>query len=84
MRPFPALLVAAALFPAGTALAADVPKPAEEARICKTERSLSSRIVRQVCKTAAEWKNDSVDARNKLKMSPKSQTTEAFKAPSGQ
>ncbi len=67
-----------------TALAADVPKSAGDARICKTERSISSRVVREVCKTAAEWRNESADARNKLKLGPKSQTTEAFKAPTGQ
>lgn len=77
-------LVAAALWPAGTALAADNPKPAENAKICKTERSLSSRIVRETCKTAAEWRNGRVDDRDKLKLGPKSQITDAFKPPAGQ
>lgn len=84
MRSIPTLLAAATLFPACSTLAAGVPKPAKEEKVCKTERSLSSRIVRHVCKTAAEWKNESMDARNKLKMVPKAQTSEAFKPPLGQ
>ena len=84
MRLLPMVLAAAALSAAGTAPAADPPKSADDVRICKTERSISSRIVREVCKTAAEWRNDSVAARNKLKMGPKSQITEAFKPPAGQ
>ncbi len=84
MRAFRMLLAAAAFSTAGTAIAADVPKAVDDKRICKTERSVSSRIVRQTCKTAAEWRQESLDARNKLKLGAKSQTTEAFKPPAGQ
>jgi hypothetical protein len=77
-----------ALSCAGAAVAAEAPKPAEVVvvttnakPVCKSERSLSSRVVKRTCKTAAEWHRDSLDARNKLKLGAKSQTTEAFKRP---
>ena len=80
-----------ALLGAGAAVAAEAPKGAEEVvvttdakPVCKSERSLSSRVVKRTCKTAAEWERESLAARNKLKLGAKSQTTEAFKAPTGQ
>ena len=81
MRSIRILLAAAALWPAAHVLAAEALKAAEGKRVCKTERSISSRIVKQTCKTEAEWRLDSLEARNKLKLGAKSQTTEAFKAP---
>lgn len=81
-----------ALLCAGAVVAAETPKPNEvvvvksvaDKPVCKSERSLSSRVVKRTCKTAAEWERDSLAARNKLKLGAKSQTTEAFKSPTGQ
>ncbi|HET7708819.1 MAG TPA: hypothetical protein VFK50_04695 [Sphingomicrobium sp.] len=84
MRFLLSLLVATAVSPAITVVAPKTPEPGANAQVCKTQRSLSSRVVKRVCKTAAEWRNESMAARNKLKLGPKSQTTEVFKPPAGQ
>ena len=85
-------LASLALVCAAATVAAETPKPtevvvvrsAEDRPVCKTERGLSSRVVKRTCKTAGEWERDSLAARNKLKLGAKSQTTEAFKSPDGQ
>jgi hypothetical protein len=84
------LLAMAAVLSAGAAFAAEVPKAdddpntVEVKRVCRTERSTGSRVVKRVCKTAAEQGKDDREAWIKLKMAPKSQTTEAFKPPVSQ
>jgi hypothetical protein len=84
MRFILTLLVATAVSPAITVVAPKAPETGENAQVCKTQRSLSSRVVKRTCKTAAEWRNESMAARNKLKLGPKSQTTEVFKPPINQ
>lgn len=74
----------AAVVCAGAAIAGEPPKANEDKPVCKSERSLSSRVVKRVCKSASELRADSEAARNKLKLGAKSQTTEAFKSPTGQ
>ena len=61
-----------------------VEAPAKEAKVCRTERSTGSRVVKQVCKSAAEQKKDDQDARNKLGMGNRSnRPPEAFTPPTG-
>ncbi len=52
--------VAATLLAGGTAVAADgaqpkPAKPAKEKKICKSDRTSTSRIPKKICKTQAEW-----------------------------
>ena len=59
-------------------------KPVQEKKICTTKRDTGSRVVRQVCKTAAERQKDAEDAKNKLNMGNRSnRPPDAFKAPTG-
>ena len=59
-------------------------KPAEE-QVCRTVRETGSRRVKNVCKTAAQQKQDDLDARNKLGLGNRTnRPTEAFKPPTGQ
>ena len=86
-------LVVAALMASSEVIAADVPMAAtvpiegskanEDKPICRTERSLSSRVVKRVCKTSAERRQEELDARNKVRLGSgrKGQPTDAFKSP---
>jgi len=59
-------------------------RPAPEKKICTTQRDTGSRVVKQVCKTAAEREKDAEDARNRLNMGNRStRPPDAFKAPAG-
>lgn len=55
LRIFTGLMAVSAL--STTALAANdqAPKPKKEPKICRAERVTGTRMVPQVCKTAAEW-----------------------------
>jgi hypothetical protein len=80
-------------FVASNAFAADVPmaatvpvevqKAGEDKPMCRTERSLGSRVVKRVCKTAAERQKEELDARTNIKLGGgrKGQPTDAFKRP---
>ena len=87
------LFMVVALMGSSEAMGADVPmaatvpveglETAEDKPVCRTERSLSSRVVKRVCKTSAERKQEEIDARNKVRLGSgrKGQTTDAFKSP---
>jgi hypothetical protein len=60
-------------------------RPAEEKKVCRSVRETGSRMVKQVCKTATQQKQDEQDARNKLGLGNRSNNPpETFKAPTGQ
>lgn len=74
---------------AGAALAQETPieviAPPAEKKVCKSERSISSRVVKRTCKTPTEWQRDSLDARNRLKLGNANRAApEAFKPPAAQ
>lgn len=64
------------------------PAPATEVQevkvTCRTERVTGTRMVKRTCRTPQQQQQADVDARNKLRLGTQVQTTEAFKAPSGQ
>lgn len=58
--------------------------PAEEKKICRTERSTGSRVVKQVCKTEAERLKEQQDASSTLGMGNRSnRPPDAFKTSKG-
>lgn len=60
-------------------------KPVEEKKVCRSVRETGSRMVKQVCRTPSQQRQDDVDARNKLGMGNRTKgPTETFKAPTGQ
>lgn len=60
-------------------------KPAEEKKVCRSVRETGSRMVKQVCKTASQQRQDEQDAKNKLGLGNRSTSPpETFKAPTGQ
>ncbi|HET6943513.1 MAG TPA: hypothetical protein VFH89_15285 [Sphingomicrobium sp.] len=60
-------------------------RPAEEKKVCRSVRETGSRMVKQVCKTASQQKQDEQDAKNKLGLGNRSTSPpETFKAPTGQ
>jgi hypothetical protein len=79
--------VASKAFAADVPMAATVPveaqKAGEDKPICRTERSLGSRVVKRVCKTAAERQKEELDARTNIRLGGgrKGQPTDAFKRP---
>lgn len=87
------LAFVALLAASGEAAAADTPMAAPvvvdghkadvDQRLCRTERSLGSRVVKRVCKTADERRKDELDARTNIKLGSgrKGQPTDAFKRP---
>jgi hypothetical protein len=59
-------------------------RPPEEKKICRTERSTGSRVVRQVCKTEAERLKEQQDAKTALGMGNRSnRPPDAFKPSKG-
>ena len=57
--------------------------PARPKRVCRTERSTGSRVVKQVCKTASEQAKDDSAAKNKLRLGNQTKgPPDAFKGPS--
>lgn len=46
----------------------EVIAPPSERKVCKTERSISTRVVKRICKTDSQWQRDSLDARTKLRL----------------
>jgi hypothetical protein len=85
-------MLATLLFIAAAAAAQDTQpivvegaKPVEEKKVCRTVRETGSRRVKQVCRTAAEQRQDDIDARNKIGMGNRTnRPTETFKSPTGQ
>jgi hypothetical protein len=60
-------------------------KAPEEKKVCRTVRETGSRRVKQVCRTAAQQRQDDLEAKNKLGMGNRTTSpTETFKAPTGQ
>ena len=51
---------------------------------CRTERVTGSRMVKRTCRTPEQQRQADLEARNKLRLGTQVQTTEAFKAPTGQ
>ncbi|MEO8175475.1 MAG: hypothetical protein ABI626_02300 [Sphingomicrobium sp.] len=51
--------------------------------VCRTERSLGSRVVKRVCQTAAERRKAELDARTNIKLGSgrRGEPTAAFKPP---
>jgi hypothetical protein len=86
MTGLPIALALAAMLATGPApvptLVVEAPRPAEDKPVCKYERSLSSRVVKRTCKTAAERSQEERDARNKIMLGKGAKVTEAFKTPS--
>jgi len=85
------LLFAAAIAQASPAATDNPPvvvegiKPAEEKKVCRTVRETGSRMVKQVCRTPAQQRQDDQDAKNKLGLGSRSNTPPAtFTAPTGQ
>lgn len=59
-------------------------RPAEEKKICRTERSTGSRVVKQICKTEAERLKEQQDASSALGMGNRStRPPDAFKPSKG-
>jgi hypothetical protein len=83
----PMLILLAAASQAAQAPAPSAPLATElpEVKVtCRTERVTGSRMVKRVCRTAEQQRQADLQARDKLKMGSHNQTTEAFKAPTGQ
>jgi hypothetical protein len=60
-------------------------RPVEEKKVCRSVRETGSRMVRQVCKSAGQQRQDEQDAKNKLGLGNRSTSPpETFKAPTGQ
>lgn len=59
-------------------------KPAADKKICRTERSTGSRVVKQVCKTEAELLKEQQDAKSALSLGNRSnRPPDAFKSSKG-
>jgi hypothetical protein len=81
---------------AAAAQAADTPAPTAPAAAqpvtelpevkvtCRTERVTGTRVVKKVCRNTEQLRQDDLEARNKIRMGTRVQTTEAFKRPTGQ
>ena len=67
--------------PAGQQAATELP---EVKVTCRTERVTGTRVVKKVCRNPAQLRQDDLEARNKLRMGTRVQTTEAFKRPTGE
>ena len=68
---------------AGTgAIGLDTKPPEPSKPVCKTERSIGSRVAKQRCKTQAELDREAAEARRKLDMGNRNPAPPAvFKAP---
>ena len=51
---------------------------------CRTQRVTGTRVVKKVCRNVGQQRQDDLEARNKLRMGTRVQTTEAFKRPTGE
>ena len=61
-----------------------VDAPAQEKRVCRTERSTGSRVVKQICRTPSEQAKDDLVAKNKLRLGNQAKgPPDAFKGPNG-
>lgn len=79
------LVLATAALQEDRPIVVEAERPASEKRVCRTERSTGSRVVKQVCKTATEQRKDDQDAQNKLRLGNRSnRPPDAFKSPEGQ
>ena len=80
----PLIVLAATMSAAPEELVVQGAKPAEEQRICRTERVTGSRVVKRICKTHVELQKEAIDAKNALRRGANTQIPEAFKSPTGQ
>lgn len=84
------ILMAAAVQTAGAppqsppAAAQPVTELPEVKVTCRTQRVTGTRVVKKVCRSAEQLRQDDLEARNKLRMGTRVQTTEAFKRPTGE
>ena len=51
---------------------------------CRTQRATGSRVVKKICKSVEQQRQDDRQARAKLRMGTQVQATEVFKRPSGE
>lgn len=51
---------------------------------CRTQRATGTRVVKKVCKSTEQQRQENLEARNKIRMGTQVQTTEAFKRPAGE
>ena len=51
---------------------------------CRTQRVTGTRVIKRVCRSVEQQRQDDLEARNKIRMGTRVQTTEAFKRPSGE
>jgi hypothetical protein len=88
MHPILILMAAAAQTagapPQSPAAAQPVTELPEVKVTCRTQRVTGTRVVKKVCRSAEQLRQDDLEARNKLRMGTRVQTTEAFKRPTGQ
>ena len=78
------ILLVAALVAQDQPVIVEGQKPAEDKKICRTERSTGSRVVKQVCKTEAERLKEQRDASSALGMGNRStRPPDAFKPSKG-
>ena len=78
-------LAIAALAQDGPPVVVEGQRPAQEKKVCRTERQTGSRVIKQTCRTVAEQRQAEIEARNKIKLGTSStQPTEVFKRPTGQ
>jgi hypothetical protein len=77
---------------AAASQAAQAPPPAEqpgaeapEIKVtCRTQRVTGTRVIKKVCRSVEQQRQDNLEARNKLRMGTQVQATEVFKRPSGE
>jgi hypothetical protein len=61
-----------------------VDAPAQPKRVCRSERSTGSRVVKQICRTAADHAKEDLAAKNKLRLGNQAKgPPDAFKGPTG-
>lgn len=78
------LLLVAAFVAQDQPVVVETQRPPEQKKICRTERSTGSRVVKQVCKTEAERQKEQQDASSALGMGNRStRPPDAFKPTKG-
>lgn len=81
---FGSLLLISAFFAQDQPVIVEGQRPAVEKKVCRTERSTGSRVVKQVCKTEAERLREQRDAKTMLGMGNRSnRPPDAFKPSKG-
>ncbi len=59
-------------------------EPPEIIVTCRTQRATGTRVIKKVCRSVEQQRQDNLDARIKLRMGTQVQATEVFKRPSGE